>query len=807
VLDLSFSVAWSVSASASDEEAAAPVPSPVDAAPIHTSVCPVLRWIAGQHSGLSILIKDSVLLSAATAAARSDAPTADIKSAKELPPAHLWSFLSTLKAHSALPGYGDAFMADPDCVSLYLGAIGVGKGGAGVALTEPSANALLDPAAALLKPLAALFRASGAAAEAVRLAACVSGTVDRLLLQLGRVEGFEPRNPEWVLAFENPEEVVRRQEEKERRAAAAKAGEEGRKKGGKYWAKGTGYGHDSAGSSSAVDTAAQKRKEAARALATTSLFDAILAFLQPLASGVPVPADLGHRLACSCLVPVLSGYLRSTEVDIFSKPHLYKTVYGVIRALAAVPQLVFLLDTLPDQSFTVAGLLEEQSAVARDFFQMELAGDAAAGGDGLPSGPPKLARSNSRSTSASSEEVDTMQALVNLTKAVSAAVQAHKERAAAEAAAKRAADGDAGAAPDAAAAAASGGSLSDIYVRTLREMVMGRVNMDEDGRGYAAHKFRSDIAAGMSQNSRNCLARVNKEIRSMKAALPVEFNSSIIFRYDKTRPYVMQAVIFPSENTPYDSGAFQFDIYCPPTYPQAPPMVNIMTTGGGQVRFNPNLYNTGKVCLSLLGTWRGGGKSEEWNDKSSLLQVLVSIQALIFVEFPFFNEPGYESQIGTPEGDRNRRVGDNGGYERLRVWTIQWAMVDQLRNPSKGFEEAIREHFRLKRAHILRTTAKWLEEAKESDTSGHYESLKTQRDALVVELGKLGPSPCDVEPEEAKAAPPPPVEEPAIPPEMADKVAQLAGMFPDVAPPVLVEALKNTTSVEAAVDWLFSNAS
>lgn len=68
--------------------------------------------------------------------------------------------------------------------------------------------------------------------------------------------------------------------------------------------------------------------------------------------------------------------------------------------------------------------------------------------------------------------------------------------------------------------------------------------------------------------------------------------------------------------------------------------VNIITTGGGQVRFNPNLYNTGKVCLSLLGTWRGGGKSEEWNEKSSLLQVLVSIQALIFVEYPFFNEPG-----------------------------------------------------------------------------------------------------------------------------------------------------------------------
>jgi len=33
--------------------------------------------------------------------------------------------------------------------------------------------------------------------------------------------------------------------------------------------------------------------------------------------------------------------------------------------------------------------------------------------------------------------------------------------------------------------------------------------------------------------------------------------------------------------------------------------MNLTTTGNGAIRFNPNLYNWGKVCLSLLGTWRG----------------------------------------------------------------------------------------------------------------------------------------------------------------------------------------------------------
>ena len=48
----------------------------------------------------------------------------------------------------------------------------------------------------------------------------------------------------------------------------------------------------------------------------------------------------------------------------------------------------------------------------------------------------------------------------------------------------------------------------------------------------------------------------------------------------------------------------------------------------------------GKVCLSLLGTWEGA-KGEGWNaNASTALQVLLSIQSLILVPQPYFNEPG-----------------------------------------------------------------------------------------------------------------------------------------------------------------------
>lgn len=63
------------------------------------------------------------------------------------------------------------------------------------------------------------------------------------------------------------------------------------------------------------------------------------------------------------------------------------------------------------------------------------------------------------------------------------------------------------------------------------------------------------------------------------------------------RIQLMKALITGPEGTPYAFGCFEFDIFFPSTYPADAPMVNLQTTGNGSVRFNPNLYNCGKVCL------------------------------------------------------------------------------------------------------------------------------------------------------------------------------------------------------------------
>jgi len=106
---------------------------------------------------------------------------------------------------------------------------------------------------------------------------------------------------------------------------------------------------------------------------------------------------------------------------------------------------------------------------------------------------------------------------------------------------------------------------------------------------------------------------------------------------------------------------------------------------------NPNLYEEGKVCLSILGTW-AGDKSECWSpSRSSLMQALVSIQGLVLVKEPWFCEPAFEKLRGTQEGIVNSRLYSEKAYVLSRGFVrraldmppeglsreIQWMYLEQ----------------------------------------------------------------------------------------------------------------------------------
>jgi len=111
--------------------------------------------------------------------------------------------------------------------------------------------------------------------------------------------------------------------------------------------------------------------------------------------------------------------------------------------------------------------------------------------------------------------------------------------------------------------------------------------------------------------------RLAKEVSSLRNDLPLFYDSSIVVRVDEENFDIFRVLIFGPENTPYANGAFFFDFLLPPEYPEKPPKGCFLNTRLGEIRCNPNLYNDGKICLSLLGTWAG----PSWTSQCTLLQV------------------------------------------------------------------------------------------------------------------------------------------------------------------------------------------
>lgn len=82
----------------------------------------------------------------------------------------------------------------------------------------------------------------------------------------------------------------------------------------------------------------------------------------------------------------------------------------------------------------------------------------------------------------------------------------------------------------------------------------------------------------------------------------------------------------------------------------------------------------------------------------------MSIQSLILVSEPYFNEPGYERSRGTPSGTASSREYD----ANIRQATVKWAILEQIKSPSLCFKEVVHKHFWLKRHEVLQQCEDWI---------------------------------------------------------------------------------------------------
>lgn len=209
---------------------------------------------------------------------------------------------------------------------------------------------------------------------------------------------------------------------------------------------------------------------------------------------------------------------------------------------------------------------------------------------------------------------------------------------------------------------------------------------------HSDHHYTSK-GSSMNQGSKKWTKKIQDDWKILQNDLP----ETIFVRVYESRMDLMRAVIIGAQGTPYHDGLFFFDIFFPNRYPDIPPQVYYHSKG---LRLNPNLYNCGKVCLSLLNTWRGNGNENWVPAMSTMLQVLVSIQGLILNTKPYFNEPGYAYQSGSEAGENRSQLYNEETY----ILSIR-TMLFIIRRPPKHFEDFVRGHF-YKRAHDILVACK-----------------------------------------------------------------------------------------------------
>lgn len=128
-----------------------------------------------------------------------------------------------------------------------------------------------------------------------------------------------------------------------------------------------------------------------------------------------------------------------------------------------------------------------------------------------------------------------------------------------------------------------------------------------------AHYFSSTIFT--PSNTKIFLKTIQKEIGLLRNNLPdgilvKGYENRMVKKRNKNKILIwvnlcctclqdlFSVMIHGPKNTPYEGGIFFFDIQLPASYPDSPPLVQYISFC--QNRLNPNLYECGKVCVSLV---------------------------------------------------------------------------------------------------------------------------------------------------------------------------------------------------------------
>jgi ubiquitin-conjugating enzyme E2 Z len=197
---------------------------------------------------------------------------------------------------------------------------------------------------------------------------------------------------------------------------------------------------------------------------------------------------------------------------------------------------------------------------------------------------------------------------------------------------------------------------------------------------------------------------MNRLIKDLKEIIknPLHDNG-IYYSHDETNMLKGYAMIVGPSETPYFGGYYFFELYYPTNYPYSPPHV-VFCTNAEKIRFNPNLYTNGKVCLSLLNTWKG----EQWTSCQTISTILLTL-CTVLRKNPLLNEPGVRK-----EHHDFKKYNTIIAYKNIDIAILQIVQkkIGVFLNQFEVFDSEIKQNF-LKNANGIRD---YLERKKSNDT-------------------------------------------------------------------------------------------
>jgi ubiquitin-protein ligase len=137
------------------------------------------------------------------------------------------------------------------------------------------------------------------------------------------------------------------------------------------------------------------------------------------------------------------------------------------------------------------------------------------------------------------------------------------------------------------------------------------------------------------------MSQVNKRLlREMKSLVHQQntrplLENDFLVTLNEENANLVHAIIKAPADSVYRHTFIRLDLEVPDDYPHSPPKVTFVNHDG--VRIHPNMYEDGKVCATILGTWPSD--NEKWTSSMGIETVLVALTSF-FDNHPYTYEPG-----------------------------------------------------------------------------------------------------------------------------------------------------------------------